>query len=180
MRNIIFSLLENALEDFYAREQRNLELDVHEICHAHRLAIYFEERIREYDRTHEEKQFEQYSVDIEFNRSEGGAVKTVFYNGSLHNTRCDILLHRKGNDLVRDNLLIIELKKEDRTDREQEDILEIQRMVSPKEEGAPDAPICNTLLGIYLKIGHRCYFGTKYWYKDNEIKQERFRHSPEV
>ena len=93
MRNIIFGLLENALEEFYAKEQRNLELDVHEIAHGHRLAIYFEKQIREYDEVHQKNLFENYHVDIEFNRTEGGAVKTVVYNRELHETRCDILLH---------------------------------------------------------------------------------------
>ena len=40
MREVIFRFLENALEDFYIQEQRNLQLNVHEICHGHRLAIY--------------------------------------------------------------------------------------------------------------------------------------------
>lgn len=174
MRNIIFDLLENALEEFYAKEQRNLELDIHEIAHGHRLALYFEKQIREYDEVHQEKLFENYYVDIEFNRTEGGAVKTVVYNGELHETRCDILLHSKGNVPDRENLLIIELKKEHSTNKEQEDIWEINRMVSPREEGAPDAAICNTLLGVYLKIGLSCYFGTKYWYEDGRIRLEMF------
>ena len=61
MKEILYRLLEHALEDFYAQEQRNLQLNVHEICHGHRLAIYFENRIREYDNTHREKLFENYS-----------------------------------------------------------------------------------------------------------------------
>ena len=60
MKEILYRLLEHALEDFYAQEQRNLQLNVHEICHGHRLAIYFENRIREYDNTHREKLFENY------------------------------------------------------------------------------------------------------------------------
>jgi hypothetical protein len=176
MREVIFRLLESALEDFYAQEQRNLQLNVHEICHGHRLAIYFENRIREYDDTHREKLFDNYYVDIEFNRTEGGAVKRVYYDNELHDTRCDLLLHRKGNvqPPERENLLIVELKKEHSTEREDLDIKEINRMVSPSEEGAPDAAICNTLLGIYLKIGQSCYFGTKYWYEGNRVQQDEF------
>ena len=64
MREVFIRLLENALEDFYAQEQRNLQLNVHEICHGHRLAIYFENRIREYDDTHRERLFDNYFVDI--------------------------------------------------------------------------------------------------------------------
>lgn len=176
MRRIIFSLLEKAIEDFYMHEQRNLELNVHEICHGHRLAIYFENRIREYDNAHCEKLFENYFVDIEFNRTEGGNVKKVYYNDELHDTRCDILLHSKGIVLPpkRENLLIVELKKEHSTDREEKDIKEINRMISPAEEGAPDAAICGSLLGVYLKFGQSGYFGTKYWYDEDEVKQENF------
>ena len=160
MREVFIRLLENALEDFYAQEQRNLQLNVHEICHGHRLAIYFENRIREYDDTHRERLFDNYFVDIEFNRTEGGAVKRVCYDDELHDTRCDMLLHSKGNVLP--------------PEREDQDIKEISRMVRPAEEGAPDAAICNTLFGVYLKIGQTCYFGTKYWYEDNRVKQELF------
>lgn len=176
MRKVICRLLENALEDFYSQEQRNLELNVHEICHGHRLALYFENRIREYDDTHREKLFDNYFVDIEFNRTEGGAVKRVYYDGELHDTRCDMLLHSKGKvqPPERENLLIVELKKEHCTDREDLDIKEINRMVRPAEEASPDAAICNTLLGVYLKIGQSCYFGTKYWYEDNRVIQELF------
>lgn len=176
MREVIFRLLENALEDFYAQEQRNLQLNVHEICHGHRLAIYFENRIREYDETHRERLFDNYFVDIEFNRTEGGAVKRVYYDDELHDTRCDLLLHRKGNvqPPERENLLIVELKKEHSTEREDLDIKEINRMVGPAEEGAPDAAICNTLLGVYLKIGRHCYFGTKYWFENNRVREEVF------
>ena len=172
MREVFIRLLENALEDFYAQEQRNLQLNVHEICHGHRLAIYFENRIREYDDTHRERLFDNYFVDIEFNRTEGGAVKRVCYDDELHDTRCDMLLHSKGNVLPpeRENLLIVEHS----TEREDQDIKEISRMVRPAEEGAPDAAICNTLFGVYLKIGQTCYFGTKYWYEDNRVKQELF------
>ena len=177
MRDVIFSLLEQALSDFYAQEQINLELYVHEICHGHRLAIYFEKRIREYDDTHRERLFDNYFVDIEYNRTEGGAVKRVYYDNELHDTRCDMLLHSKGNvqHPKRENLLIVELKKEHSTEREDQDIKEINRMVRPAEEGALDAAICNTLLGIYLKIGQTCYWGTKYLYEDDRVIQEEFR-----
>ena len=47
-------------------------------------------------------------------------------------------------------------------------------MVSPSEEGALDAAICNTLLGVYLKIGQSRYFGAKYWYEVNRVQQEEF------
>ena len=174
MRNIIFGLLENALEEFYAKEQRNLELDVHEIAHAHRLAIYFEELIRRYDRTHEDKLFEQYYVDVEFNRKEGGNSKEVYYLNELHKKRSDILMHRKGIGQGLENLLVIELKKEHSTDKEEQDIRAITRMVGPKEDGDLDAAIRNTLIGIYLKIGRTCYFGSKYWYEDGRVISEMF------
>ena len=176
MRNIIFGLLEKALEDFYAREQRNLELDVHEICHAHRLSIYFEERIRDYDKTHEEKLFEQYYVDVEFNRTEGGMPKMLNYNNELHKKRSDILLHRKGlgDNNKRENILVIELKKEKSKDKVREDICAIKEMVSPGRAGAPDAAVCDTLLGVFLRIGKNAYWGTKYWYEDHEIKEDLF------
>jgi len=174
MKEIIFSLLEHALDDFYAKEQINLQLDVHEIAHGHRLAIYFENRLREYDNARQEKLFENYFVDIEFNRMEGGAVKTVFYDGMQHETRCDILLHSKGEVPAKENLLVVELKKEHSTNKEQDDIKEIKRMVSPAEDGAPDRSICDTLLGVYLKIGQNCYFGSRYWFENNAIVGELF------
>ena len=80
---------------------------MHEISHVHRLAIYFENRLREYDKSNEEKLFERYFVDIEFNRMEEGKVKACFYDRELHKMRCDILLHSKGQVPERENLLIV-------------------------------------------------------------------------
>jgi len=174
MRNTIFVQLERALDEFYEKEKRNLELNVHEIAHAHRLAVYFENHLRRYDESHEEKLFKNYFVDVEFNRTEGGNPKEVYYNNELHKKRSDILLHSKGLVPEQENLLIIELKKEDSTDKEKEDICAIKRMVSPKEDGTPDSSICNTHLGVYLKIGEKCYFGIKFWYEDERIVSKCF------
>lgn len=167
-KEIIFELLQQALVMFYNKEQRNLELDVHEICHAHRLAIYLEQQIQEYDKTCYSKPFKDYSVDIEFNRTENGMVKKL----EGDNIRCDILVHSKGANKDRENLLIVELKKENRD--EEQDRTRVQRMVSPDSDNSNN-PIYDTLLGVVLKIGRtNNYSGTKYWYEDG-IKEEDFK-----
>ena len=173
-RQIIIQLLKNALVEFYHKEQRNLELDVHEICHSHRLATYLEQQIRQFDSKQKRKRFKNYFVDIEFNRTEDGDSKRVFYNEEFHKTRCDILVHSKGLNDERENLLIIELKKNNKTERKELDIQEIKRMVSPAESGAQDKNICNTLLGVYLNINRLSYNGIKYWFENNQIVEEEF------
>ena len=87
-----------------------------------------------------------------------------------------MLLHSKGKVLLpkRENLLILEIKKKNNHDREELDKKEIKRMVMPALDGAPDAAICNTLFGIYLKIDQNGYFGEKYWYENNEVRKEEF------
>ena len=174
MKNVIFGLLEQALSDFYRFERRNFELDVHEIAHGHRLAYYLERIIRRYDKEKKECVFRNYSIDIEFNKTEGGKPKEVFRNGKYHQTRCDILIHSKGRVPEQENLLIIELKKRDSDDKVENDINEIKRMVSPSEKGSKDAQICGTLLGVFLRIYPNQYKGYKYWYQDGDVKDEYF------
>ena len=167
-KDLIFELLQQALAMFFKKEQRNLELDAHEICHAHRLAVYLEQQIRMYDIMHSSTLFEDYSIDLEFNRTEGGNVKELLGD----NIRCDILIHSKGKNKKKENLLLLELKKENGNE-EDKDRNRLKTMVSP----APDCsnnPIYNTLLGLFLKINRTSYSGTKYWYENGEVRCEDF------
>lgn len=127
-----------------------------------------------YDREHKTSIFGVYSVDLEFNKTEGGNPKIVFYNNKYHQTRCDILLHSKGRNPEQENLLIIELKKGDSDNRAENDINEIKRMVSPPKKGAKDSKICGTLLGVFLRIYQNQYNGIKYWYENGSVNEETF------
>lgn len=173
-RRIIIDLLDVALKDFYRFEKRNLELDVHEITHGHRLAYYMEKAIRKYDNENRCREFWEYSVDLEFNRTEGGNSKIVLQDGLYRKTRCDILLHSKGRNKTQENLLIIELKKGDKTNKVDDDLKEISRMVSPPEENAQDTKICGTLLGVFLRIYPDRYSGTRFWYQSGKVCSENF------
>ena len=173
MREIIFRLLQLALDDFYHEEWINIQLGTHEVSYGYHLAKYFEKRLREYDKPLYDKLFERYSVDIEFNRMEGGATKVCLIDGERHNIRPDILLHSKGRAAL-ENLLVVELKKEGNHEGEQKDRSRIKRMVSPADDTAEDRSICGTLLGVYLIIGQDGYSGSKYWYDGNDVVEEQF------
>ena len=173
MRELLFDLFAKAVQDFYRREQRNLELDVHEVCHAHRLAIYLEQELRTYDNLNCTCLFYDYSVDLEFNRTEDGDIKKLpDKDENLHNIRCDILVHSKGKNKERENLLLIELKKEDGDD-EGKDQERLKMMVSPDPDNSNN-PIYNTLLGIFLKISRTGCTGTKYWYENGGAQEKNF------
>lgn len=177
-KDLIFELLQQALVMFYKKEQRNLELDVHEICHAHRLAIYLEQQIRKYDRTHRPTLFKDYSVDIEVDRTAGGDLKQIT-NKKSRRIRCDIMIHSKGKNLNIENLLLLELKIKSRVRYAKKAKEEICTLVSPVPlivNNANLKKMYNTLLGVYLVLDTRRmqFTGTKYWYENERVQHEEF------
>lgn len=172
-KDLIFKILQRALVMFFKKEQRNLELDVYEICHAHRLAIYIEQQIRMYDIIHCTALFKDYSVDIEFNRTKGRNPKILHTDDEKRKIRCDILLHSKGQTTP-ENLLAIELKKGNSKNRECKDKKELKHMVKPRQDGDPDNAIRGTILGVFLRIYEDRYSGTKYWYENGDVRNEEF------
>src|SRR3546814_5091694 len=62
-----------------------------------------------------------YRADTEYNRKQGGQVKTIL-DETMHVVRitCDLILHSRGRVVERDNLIAIEMKRLSHPEREKQ------------------------------------------------------------
>src|SRR3546814_16494171 len=63
--------------------------------------------------------YDGYRADTEYNRKQGGQVKTIL-DETMHVVRitCDLILHSRGRVVERDNLIAIEMKRWSHSERE--------------------------------------------------------------
>lgn len=74
-------------------------------------------------KAHESGLPKEYKADVEYNRKQGGEIKTIIDdNLKIIKITCDIILHSRGKMGEEDNLIAIEMKKKER----------------PKSEGVSD------------------------------------------
>ncbi|MEI7184930.1 hypothetical protein WCT96_16495 [Pectobacterium carotovorum] len=101
-----------ALETFFAKERSNISNGVSERNLCARLARYIESEA-------EEIGLNGYYADVEYNRKQNGEVKTII-DGDFKVIRisCDLILHSRGENIGRDNLIAIEMKKSERPEIE--------------------------------------------------------------
>jgi hypothetical protein len=96
---------EAAFMRFLERERRNIRTDVSErnLC-----AHLAHELMRELDRP----AWRGYYADTEYNRKQGGQVKTLM-NDQLQivSITCDLIIHSRGEIPEKDNLIAVEMKK---------------------------------------------------------------------
>lgn len=165
MKCLLIKILKYSLDDIYQYDAVNINDDVSEWNICARLAMYIEKRMRFYDFFNRTEIFKNYYVDVEYNRSYNAKPKIV--DGK--HVRCDLLIHSRES--TKPNYLVLELKKSYNNDIE-DDINEIKRMVSPREEGAADFYNCGTLLGVFLEFKQSSYNGTIYSWENDRIKEE--------
>lgn len=60
-----------------------------------------------------------YYADTEYNRKQNGKIKTILNNNMEEITiNCDLIFHSRGENIARDNLITIEMKKSKRPEYE--------------------------------------------------------------
>ncbi|MBO4224746.1 hypothetical protein [Bradyrhizobium neotropicale] len=139
-------IFHEALDEFLAREFALVRKDAHEQSLCGRLAIYM-------DHAKDRHGLEDYYVDVEYNRR-GEGRKQILHpvTGKHINVVCDILLHSRG-DLEDDNLIAIEMKKDDAEDeKKQGDRDRLKALTLPiPQRGNPDY-VCGYQIGYYLEV----------------------------
>lgn len=94
--------------NFFQKERANILNGVAERNLCARLALYIElemERIG----------LQGYYADVEYNRKQNGAVKTIMDDEyQIIRINCDLILHSRGEIIQRDNLIAVEMKKIER------------------------------------------------------------------
>ena len=161
IRLIIIRVLKEAIASLYIHDKRNIDMQVNEMNLCSRLAHYLENRIREYGWL-----FDGYYADTEYNRGFGQTKKYILYSdGKLHSVRCDLLIHSRGLKNP-DNLLALEMKKENVDTNVVNDHDRLENIVKPRTDDTPEDAVCDTLLGIFLEIRKSGYVLTEYWYDE--------------
>jgi len=165
VRKITLRLLKEAVASLYIHDKRNIDMKVNEMNLCSRLAHHLEIRLRqEYGLL-----YEGYYVDTEYNRGFGNQKKYVIYNDQeLHSVRCDLLLHSRGLK-VPDNILALEMKKENVGTNVDNDHDRLENIVKPRTAETPKEAVCDTILGVFVEIGSNSCILTEYWYEDNPI-----------
>lgn len=104
--------------------------------------------------------FAGYHVDVEYNRNQG-KVKTIINEKAVIVTIvCDLIIHSRGKNKTKDNLVAIEMKKSNRPeDKKQSDRERLMALTKPASDvdyiaEGPELPehVCGYDLGIYYEI----------------------------
>ena len=144
-----------SLEQFFSRETSNILSGVAERNLCGRLAIYLEASALS-------NKIEGYYADPEYNRKQGGQVKTILDDEmEIVTINCDLILHSRGEIMPRDNLIAIEMKKSERPESEKvSDRARLRTMTKPgygnevysyDGETHPEH-VCGYELGYFIEI----------------------------
>ncbi len=111
--NILAEKVNFAVNEFYSRDSKLLELNSSEWSIAHRIACYLEQL------------FEEWNIDCEYTRmGEDGSTKR---NSEGDYKRPDIIIHHRGKLEKSHNLLIIELKVNNSTENDYQKLRDFTR-----------------------------------------------------
>lgn len=108
-------------------------------------------------------EFENYYVDVEYNRNKGGKIKTIQDdNYEIINITCDLILHSRGFHLEQDNLIAVEMKKANRPQQEKDS--DRKRLKALTKDSFNDVwsfdgkilpeHVCRYILGVYYEIDY--------------------------
>jgi hypothetical protein len=144
----------NAFKSFLEREMENILAGTSERNLCACLAPPLE-------RAAAEAGFEGYRADVEYNRKQGGQVKTILDNDAhVIRITSDLILHSRGQVVGDDNLIAIEMKRSDHREHEkQKDRARLRAMTKASYDGVWSADgetlpehVCGYHLGYYLEL----------------------------
>lgn len=113
-------------------------------------------------------EYSKYFVDVEYNRNVGGKLKTIVktINGpdeQIMRINCDLIVHSRGQNVSRDNLIAIEMKKSTgRRETKEKDRIRLKCLTQavPEDIYSYDGKIlpehvCGYGLGVYYEVNFR-------------------------
>ncbi len=111
----------------------------------------------------DESAYGDYFVDIEYNRNEGGKLKTIVNRSEAKvNITCDLIVHSRGKIVDQDNLIAIEMKRSTRAQSEKDsDRLRLSCLTRDSYDDIwsydgktlPEN-VCRYILGVYYELDH--------------------------
>jgi len=174
MQGRLEQLFNESINIFFTNEIDNIIDNVAERNLCGRLAIYMTSLLKKY-------RLDDYFADPEYNRKQGGRVKTVLDGDeNIISIQCDLILHSRGRFIKNNNLIAIEMKKSYRPETEKiSDRKRLRAMTKDSYDGiwswngeAHPEHVCGYLVGIYMIINNteRSY-SLEYYQHGELIKQ---------
>lgn len=173
--NLLVEIFDESLDIFLDLERENLLNDVAERNLCSRLAIYITPKLDEYG-------IIGYFADPEYNRKQGGRVKTMLDNEeNIITIQCDLIVHSRGRVVKHDNLIAIEMKKSTRHENEMiADRKRLRTLTKESYDGlwswegeAHPEHVCGYLLGIYIIVNIAERYCIIEYYKHGNLVGER-------
>lgn len=150
-------IIEPALDSFFKNELSSILSDVAERNLCARLAMHFESYMKEHGLT-------GYYADPEYNRKQEGQIKTILSdNMEIIQITCDLIVHSRGENPAKDNLIALEMAKINKPEQELQD--DRNRLIALTKQSYDDIwsndgktfpeHVCGYVKGLYLIIDYQ-------------------------
>lgn len=174
-KELVEQILVQSLQRLYEIDEPNIKYEVSERNVCARLAHHMENVMREYDQQNNSYYFQNYYVDVEYNRMGFGDLKHFEdYKHVSHYMVSDLLIHSRGYER---NLLAVEMKKPRNRKTVEEDIKRLKSLVTPPSDESPLDCVHGTVLGAFIVYSIKGVDMDLFYYsdEDGEVKTEKLR-----
>ena len=174
-KELVEQFLVQSLQRLYEIDETNIKYEVSERNICARLAHHMENIMREYDRQNNSHCFQNYYVDVEYNRMGFGDLKHFEdYKHVSHYMVSDLLIQSRGYDR---NLLAVEMKKPRNRKTVEEDKKRLKSLVTPPSDESPLDCVHGTMLGAFIVYSIKGVEMELFYYsdEDGEVKMEQLR-----
>lgn len=152
----VTGLFNKSIGEFFVEEANNVVSGVSERNLCGRLLAVLERNKVEFG-------LGAYYVDAEYNRKQGGQVKTMMNDAyEIVNITPDVIVHSRGESVAHDNLIAIEMKKAERPSSEKASDRERLVVITKKNfanvwgfGGCHPEHVCGYTMGVYVEIDAR-------------------------
>lgn len=125
-------------------------------------------------------EFENYYVDVEYNRNRDGKIKTIQDESEkIINIACDLILHSRGCCVEQDNLIAVEMKKSNRPQQEKDS--DRHRLIALTKDSFNDVwsfdgktlpeHVCRYILGVYYEIDYASHSIKIEYYRKGKLER---------
>lgn len=174
-KELVEQILVQSLQRLYEIDETNIKYEVSERNICARLAHHMENIMREYDQQNNSHYFQNYYVDVEYNRMGFGDLKHFEdYKHVSHYMVSDLLIHSRGYER---NLLAVEMKKPRNRKTVEEDKKRLRSLVTPPSDESPLDCVHGTMLGAFIVYSIKGVDMELFYYsdEDGEVKTEQLR-----
>ncbi|NFN81229.1 hypothetical protein FDB25_12490 [Clostridium botulinum] len=177
----LIKIFENSNKTFILKNIHLLEYEISERSLCGALMKSLSDELRE-------TKFKSYHVDIEYNRNNGGMLKTILdptklLEFKIINITCDLIIHSRGENVTNDNLIALEMKKSNRPKKDK--ISDKERLICLTKssydndvwsyDGATfPEHVCRYILGIYYEIDFDKRVICIEYYRNGRKVEEKF------